>query len=189
MFEADGYEGASISRIVTEADVSRGTFYLYFETKQDVFSELVRGLQAAILEFQDDVPSAGPAEPGRHPQRAIEASIRAFLGFYRDNARLLSVLEQVATYHPVFRPMRLEMRRAVAKGAARFIAAMQRSGEVDRLLDPRIAATALTGMVDRFAFVWFILGEDFEEDEVVANLARLWLQSIGGTADPRAEGC
>jgi len=30
VFEEDGFDGASVSRIVDEASVSRGTFYLYF---------------------------------------------------------------------------------------------------------------------------------------------------------------
>ena len=40
VFEEDGFDGASISRIVEGASVSRGTFYLYFESKEDIFRTL-----------------------------------------------------------------------------------------------------------------------------------------------------
>ena len=40
VFEEDGFDGASVSRIVEGADVSRGTFYLYFESKEDIFRTL-----------------------------------------------------------------------------------------------------------------------------------------------------
>jgi hypothetical protein len=40
-------------------------------------------------------------------------------------------------------------------------------------------------MVDRFAYVWLVLEEDFEEAEVVENLSTIWFQAIGGVVPPR----
>ena len=51
-------------------------------------------------------------------------------------------------------------------------------------VDPRYAATALTGMVDRFAYVWLVLEEDFDEADVVENLTTIWFQAIGGVVAP-----
>ena len=72
------------------------------------------------------------------------------------------------------------MRRSIAERAVRFIASLQRQGVVPATVDPRYAATALTGMVDRFAYVWLVLEEDFDEEQVVDTLATLWYQAIGG---------
>jgi AcrR family transcriptional regulator len=41
VFAADGYEGASMSRIAQEAGVSKGTLYNYFETKAHLFAGYV----------------------------------------------------------------------------------------------------------------------------------------------------
>ena len=76
----------------------------------------------------------------------------------------MAVLEQVATHDESFRTLRRDMRRGVAERAVRFIASLQRHGTVPATVDPRYAATALTGMVDRFAYVWLVLEEDFDED-------------------------
>ena len=84
----------------------------------------------------------------------------------------MAVLEQVATHDEGFRTLRRDMRRGVAERAVRFIASLQRKGIVPATVDPRYAATALTGMVDRFAYVWLVLEEDFDEAEVVENLTR-----------------
>ena len=92
----------------------------------------------------------------------------------------MAVLEQVATHDESFRTLRRDMRRGVAERAVRFIAALQRKGIVPATVDPRYAATALTGMVDRFAYVWLVLEEDFDEAEVVENLTTIWFQAIGG---------
>jgi AcrR family transcriptional regulator len=177
VFEEDGFDGASVSRIVDEASVSRGTFYLYFESKEDIFRTLAEDLLQQVVELQR------PDETD--PRETIRRAIAAFVVYYRDHARLMAVLEQVATHDEGFRTLRRDMRRGVAERAVRFIASLQRKGVVPTTVDPRYAATALTGMVDRFAYVWLVLEEDFEEAEVVENLTTIWFQAIGGVVPPR----
>jgi AcrR family transcriptional regulator len=177
VFEEDGFDGASVSRIVSESSVSRGTFYLYFESKEDIFRTLAEDLLSQVVELQR------PDETD--PIETIRRSIASFVVYYRDHARLMAVLEQVATHDESFRKLRRDMRRGVAERAVRFIAALQRKGVVPPTVDPRYAATALTGMVDRFAYVWLVLEEDFEEAEVVENLTTIWFQAIGGVVPTR----
>jgi AcrR family transcriptional regulator len=174
VFEEDGFDGASISRIVEGANVSRGTFYLYFESKEDIFRTLAEETLTQVVELQRPPDN-------KDPVATIRTSIAGFIAYYREHARLMAVLEQVATHDPSFRTLRRDMRRGVAEGAVRFIASLQRHGTIPATVDPRYAATALTGMVDRFAYVWLVLEEDFDEDEVVEHLTRLWYQAIGGT--------
>lgn len=176
VFEEDGFDGASVSRIVEGASVSRGTFYLYFESKEDIFRTLADELLAQVVQLQRPLDRVPPVD-------AIRDSISGFVGYYRDHARLMAVLEQVATHDAGFRALRRDMRRGVAERAVRFIAGLQRRGEIPATVDPRYAATALTGMVDRFAYVWLVLEEDFDEDAVVDHLTRLWFQAIGGRID------
>ena len=186
VFEEEGYGTASVSRVVERADVSRGTFYLYFDSKQDVFRTLVLEIRDGLLRLQADSALGERRRPS--PEQRIEHAVRAYVDFYRRHARMLAVLEQVATYDEGLRELRLEMRRSVSERARDFIVHLQASGAVPTTVDPRYASFALTGMVDRFVFVWLILGEDFEEEHVVRDLTRLWYQAIGGTvsADPPA---
>ena len=172
VFEADGYDGASVARIVEDADVSRGTFYLYFESKEDIFRTLATTLQEGILHAQE-WPADAP------PEEIVRAATSAFLTFYREHARLMAVLEQVATYDASFRSMRREMRRGTARRARRFITSLQEQGAASPTIDAAYAAVALTGMMDRFAYVWFVLDEDFEEERALATLTELWMRAIG----------
>ena len=43
-----GYHDASIVKITEAAGVAQGTFYLYFDSKQAVFDELVRDLNRRV---------------------------------------------------------------------------------------------------------------------------------------------
>lgn len=42
VFSQRGYYNAQISHIIDEAGVARGTFYLYFKSKEDILKELLR---------------------------------------------------------------------------------------------------------------------------------------------------
>jgi AcrR family transcriptional regulator len=178
VFSTYGFDGASVSRIVEGAGVSRGTFYLYFESKEDIFRTLAEGLLQQVVELQRPTGDVEPIE-------VVRRSIAAFVVYYRQHARLMAVLEQVATHDESFRTLRRDMRRGVAERALLFIAALQRRGAVPATVDPRYAATALTGMVDRFAYVWLVLEEDFDEPKVVDTLTTLWFQAIGGVVTGR----
>ncbi len=49
VFTEDGYEGASMSRIAAEANVSKGTLYNYFDSKSALFAAFVSQKAAAEL--------------------------------------------------------------------------------------------------------------------------------------------
>ena len=48
VFARKGYRRASISDIIAAADAARGTFYLYFKSKEDVFLAILDDFQARL---------------------------------------------------------------------------------------------------------------------------------------------
>ena len=48
-FARDGYENTSVSGLVKEAQVSRGTFYLYFNSKKEIFDALIDRFMSEIV--------------------------------------------------------------------------------------------------------------------------------------------
>lgn len=63
VFAAKGYHRASVSDIIEAAGVARGTFYLYFEGKREIFAELVDVLTVRIvncMKLVDLSPGAPP---------------------------------------------------------------------------------------------------------------------------------
>lgn len=61
IFVAEGYEGASMSQIAATANVSKGTLYNYFPSKQALFSAFVQErctqfMQEVFGALQDDAP-------------------------------------------------------------------------------------------------------------------------------------
>ena len=64
------------------------------------------------------------------------------------------------------------------------IRSLQHRGFVDKDLDARTAAAALTAMVSNFAYYWLAIGEAFDDEMAKATLSRMWLGAIG-YRDPR----
>lgn len=89
VFAAKGYHAASISDIVDEAGVARGTFYLYFESKDAVFvaliENLVEHLQSHIIGVE-----LGPDAPSMDKQ--LVATVRRVLETLRQNRALANIL-------------------------------------------------------------------------------------------------
>jgi len=180
VFARDGFVEARIADIADQAGVAHGTFYSYFASKEQVFRAVVRELETELAKNR---PLA------RHdatPAERIEEANRQYLLTYRENAALFATLEQAATLSEELRDLRKEGRTMLVERASRAIKNWQEAGLADPGLDARYAANALGNMVDRFAYVWFVLGEDFEQETAVAMLTRLWVQALRLDREPAA---
>jgi AcrR family transcriptional regulator len=66
VFAEAGYHGASIHAIIERAQIARGTFYLYFESKSAVFSSILdqamADLRARIHRIEVEDPNAPPPQ-------------------------------------------------------------------------------------------------------------------------------
>ncbi|MBS44668.1 MAG: TetR family transcriptional regulator [Nocardioides sp.] len=175
VFERDGYLDARLVDITAEAGCSVGTFYTYFDSKEEVFT-------AVIQATQDDMMHPGlphvEDSPENTPQ-VVRASNRAYFEAYKRNARLMGLLEQVATIDPAFRELRLKRSRAFADRNARKIAVLQEQGYVDPTLDPSMAALAVTSMISRMGYSVYVLGQPWEFEALVDTATALWLNALG----------
>lgn len=176
IFERDGFLNARIGDITAEAGVATGSFYTYFVDKDDVFLGLMEEVQDEMLNPPDPTPDQG--FDGEDLARALEAANRAYLESYRQNAKLMGVLEQVSVIDETFREHRRARGRAFTQRNARLIRRLQKEGLADPSLDPLVAAWALGGMVSRIAFQAFVLEESMDFDQVVKTVTQLWLNGL-----------
>lgn len=173
VFEESGFRDARIADIAARAGASYGSFYTYFDSKGAIFSEVANQMAAEMfLAWQV------PAEVSS-PVARIEAANRQFLAAYSRHKRIIRVLEEMAPYDEAFRRLRLHIRDLFIQRGESGIRRLQEAGLADPELDPRIAASALGGMVEHFAHLWFLLGEEHDEERAIETLTRLWAQAIG----------
>ncbi len=173
VFERDGYLDAKISDISRAAGLASGSFYTYFDNKDQVFAAVVAQVQEEMLH-----PHIRQRIGITDPSALIEAANREYLMSYKRNARLMAVFEQVAQIDENFRTLRIERGRAFAQRNARMIRTLQRSGLASADLDPMITAHALSGMVSRMAYLVFVLDQRIPFEKLVATVTQLWVNAL-----------
>ncbi len=174
VFERDGYLDARISDITKEAGVSSGSFYTYFDDKEEVFSAVVEAVQEDMLH-----PHVQERMGGEDVVALIDASNREYIHSYKRNARLMALFEQVAQIDGDFRELRRMRARAFADRNAKLIRRLQKEGRVDGAIDAHVAAHALSAMVGRMAFIVYVLGEKIPFEKLVTTLNLLWTNALG----------
>jgi AcrR family transcriptional regulator len=182
-FEVNGFIDATIHGIATRADVAYGTFYTYFASKDEVFREVV----AALVDNFRAVAAAEPSR-GNDPASRIARANAGYLHAYRKNSAMMAILEQVATISPQLATVRRDARRFWVKRSTAAFTKWQADGLIDAAIDPYYAASALGSMVDRSAYLWYVLGEPFNENTAIDQLTRLYCNALGITpmrATPR----
>jgi AcrR family transcriptional regulator len=174
VFERDGYLNARLTDITAEAGLATGSFYTYFAGKGEIFAAVLADVQEEMLH-----PHVREMTDGDDPVAVIEASNRAYLLAYRRNAGLMRLLEQVAAIDDDVRDFRRRRGLAFAERNARSIRKLQARGLADPDLDPLLAAGALSAMVGRVAQTVFLDGQDWDLEDLVTTLTRLWANALG----------
>jgi len=181
VFERDGYLNAHITGITEEAGLAAGSFYTYFDNKEEIFRAVAEAVQ------EDMLHPRMRERPGEEDVFAsIDAANRDYLLAYKRNARLMALFEQVAQIDDEFRELRRKRGAAFVKRNAKLIQGLQASGRVDPELDPMIAAYALSAMVGRMAYSVFTLKERIPFEQLVTTLNRLWANALRLDQKPAA---
>ena len=175
LFEKQGYLDTSVADIAKRAKVAHGTFYTYFDSKEDVFAEVAELL---LADFQRSLHEQPELPPGHQLSERIERTNRGYLRAYEECARMMAVLEQVSTFNPRLSAIRRSSRRYWVQRNTEAIGRWQAGGLVDPSLEPDYAASILGSMVDRSAYLWIVLGEPYDFDEAVAQITRLYCNAL-----------
>ena len=155
VFAGLGYHEASIVKITERAGIGLGTFYLYFDSKQQIFEELVVDLNRRV---RHSMSEAMAGASGR-----IEAERAGFEGFFRFTAAhpaLYRVVREAEFVSPEM--LRVHYTRIV-DGYEAGLRAAQREGDVDEALDPEVTAWALMGAGELIG-MRYLLWERDEQD-------------------------
>jgi AcrR family transcriptional regulator len=178
IFERDGFLEARISDIAERAGVSHGSFYHYFDSKEEVFREVAEAVDERLSAPMGSVilertSHASPAE-------RIREALRRHLESYRREARIMGVIEQVSRYDQQVNALRMERHKVYAKQVEDSIRRLQEHGLADPQLDPNITAAILGSMTTRFPEAWFVQGSvRCSFDQGVDQLSRAVINALG----------
>ena len=176
VFERDGFLSARIGDISEAAGLSHGSFYHYFDSKEQIFRELAEALEVSVITLHQP---GDKTSPGESPIDRIRAGNRHYLEAYKREAKIMSVIEEVSRYDDEVLAVRVRRWHEFADKVETSIVRLQREGIADKGIEPRYAADALGGMVAKFAEMWFGQGGNYDMDTAVDQLTRLWVNALG----------
>jgi AcrR family transcriptional regulator len=143
--EGETYTELSVERLVKEADVSRSTFYVYFEDK----GELLRAWFAQIIEEISEA-AAGWWELGPGVTRAdLREVLEHVVVTYRPHTTLMAAVYDAASYDAQVREEVQAMMKTNVASLRKHIRQGQKEGFVQPELLPDETAAWLTWMAER----------------------------------------
>ncbi len=152
VFARKGYWAASISDIIQVADVARGSFYRYFQSKQEIFVAIVdqfREQERLLVEQLDELTEF---REGENFEKRVRVGILCWLQLYHRNLPAAKiVLQEANMIDPSAARKREDLRRAVRAALVRMILRRQEAGLYHRRISPELTAHFLLGMFDEIA--------------------------------------
>jgi AcrR family transcriptional regulator len=177
IFEETGFLDARISDIAERAGLSHGSFYHYFDSKEEVFREVATVVDDELSEPLDTIILDQSSTATPHER--IREAMRRHFESYRDEARIMGVIEQVSRYDEHVNAMRRARHEEQRAQVADSIRQLQRHGLADPSLDPMVAAAALGSMTWRFAEMWLVEGLlDVSFDEGIDQVTTLFVNAL-----------
>jgi AcrR family transcriptional regulator len=170
LFGERSYRRTTVADICALAGMATGSFYAYYESKADIFTAVIRQINADVRAAQ-----AAALRTAENNQRARErAGFRAYFDLMSQRPWIYRIVREAEFLAPgEFR----EYYDRLVRGYARGVRVAQLAGEVDARYDPEVIAYVYTGLGHFIGMRWAEWTEggrvpdDIFED-VMAVLAR-----------------
>jgi AcrR family transcriptional regulator len=173
VFTERGYHAARVDDVVRVANLSHGTFYLYFANKEDLFRALARecGHDMEVL-----AESLGAVTPDKAGEAELRNWLTQFIATYRRYGAVIRgwMEDQVRD------------RELIRLGLAAFqqiIEQLQKqltATDGRQVTDPQVASAAMLGMIERLAYFTSSRDLGYSDDEVVDVLTTLLHRGVFG---------
>jgi AcrR family transcriptional regulator len=184
-FARSGYHVATMADVAAQAGVSKGTPYLYFDSKQALFLALHGEWDCGAGRRVDAAIAALPAGDRGSPRRVLHAAAAAIAEHVTtqpETCRVLMEARALAAHEPA---IAAAVRAADARAHEQLeglIAAGVRAGEWPDGTDPALAARLFTAGLYGLMAQWHLAPGSFSWDAAAAALAGHPAPTGGGSA-------
>ena len=177
VFASKGYHDTKVDDIVSQSQTSKGSFYFYFPSKQDIFMALVDTFADLLENRLRERLSLEPSGTAR-----VDAALRVCLeifGQYRSLAKI--ALVQATGLGAAFEQKRQAVNQRFIEIVRENLDSAVADGSIPPL-DTEIAACAWVGALNEIVLRWVYTSQPDPQRSLPA-LRRLLLQSVGITEE------
>lgn len=148
---ARGYHDTRVDDIVTAAGVSHGTFYRYFENKDDFFRGLAEGASTRMIELLDELRPDGDVDE-------LRAWLREWFTTYESNGGVISTWQEMQTNE--------ELATFSMQVAASVLTRLVRVLEGRPFGNPTVDAITLLALIERLPYSVYTLQFTSQDDAI-----------------------
>ncbi|MBX2801498.1 MAG: TetR/AcrR family transcriptional regulator [Myxococcales bacterium] len=168
VFGEQGYHATSVSDLVAAAGVARGTFYLYFDSKDAIFVELLDDL---VRHLRSNIVGVDVSEGAPPMEEQLKATVVRIFDTVVSNRSLTRIVfrEAIGLHEAVDQRMR-RFDDELHTYVARSLRLAHASGTL-RSLDARVSAACIVGSVREVVNRYVVASDaDFDRDAVAGAL-------------------
>ena len=173
VFASKGYHDTKVDDIVSQSQTSKGSFYFYFPSKQDIFLALVDTF-ADLLESRLRERLSAEESGTARVDIALHVCLETF-GQYRSLAKI--TLVQATGLGAAFEEKRQTVNQRFIEIVRENLDAAVAEGSIPTL-DTEVVACAWVGALNEIVLRWVYTGQPDPERSLPA-LRKLLLQSVG----------
>ncbi len=153
-----GFSEASISSITTAAGVGQGTFYIYFNSKEEVLRALVKNYSQTVRHYLTEAVANATTRLDKERQ-----GLKAFIDYVREHRNFYLIIHEALFIDPeIYQDYYLQFSRAYT----RRLDDACKEGEI-KDVDTEVCSWALMGMSEFIGYRYGILDQDTPSEQVV----------------------
>ena len=176
IFNEKPYGDTHITDITERAGVATGSFYTYFDSKEELFREVAEAALGRMLE----APARDPENTDANPVRDIAYASRRYFEACREHRVIARSIEMLRAGDNGLRSTRRGILVLGVKRTERWIRHFQEEGVCDPNIDPWYTALALQAMNVNLAYDQLVHREDVDDIEaLVAAVTPVWARAVG----------
>jgi AcrR family transcriptional regulator len=168
-FGEQGFHATSIVAITTRAGVALGSFYTYFESKEEVFRALVRDMSTQV-----GVVGAEASRDAKDTLDGERAVLAAFIGFAQEHKELYRIIDETEFVDPA------AYRAHYEDAASRIRARLERGAELGELCEGvgEAEAWAIMGMNVFLGLRFGVWGDDRDASDIAGIASNILTRGI-----------
>lgn len=173
-FARAGYHATTMADVAAQAGVSKGTPYLYFDSKEALFIALHEQWDCGLADRVNAAIAALPAAGRRSPRRVLRTVAGAVVSHVRQQAQTCRVLMEaraLAAHEPAIAAAVQATDARTHEQLENLIAAGARAGEWPADTDPALAARLFTASLYGLMAQWHLAPGSFSWDAAADVLA------------------
>lgn len=170
LFAHESYQAVTMDRVAQEAGVAKGTLYLYFPSKEELYLGILKnGFETVNRLYNESV------EEGTDVIERVRRAVAIGIGFYSERRDLLRLF---ATEEPRMAEARDRILRDRREESIALYASLIEEGQRRGIFahcDPHLAALMIIGAI-RSVLLYY--ETDRDDDEIAKDLPNLLLRAI-----------